>query len=59
MTTGSGLADMADAPQLRGRLLHYVHHMMRGKKFQGHDCHALPSGPAFGRPDGRLLWDIQ
>jgi hypothetical protein len=50
---------MADAPQLRGRLLHYVHHMMRGKKFQGHDCHALPSGPAFGRPDGRLLWDIQ
>jgi hypothetical protein len=36
---------MADAPQLpRWRMrvhLDDVHHMMRCKKFQEHDCHAL------------------
>src|SRR3984893_6758437 len=42
MTTGSGFADMADAPQLRaggcGVHLDDIHHMMRCKKFQEHDC---------------------
>src|SRR6202040_2181781 len=41
MTTGSGLADMADAPQLSGGRMRVrlddIHHMMRCEKFQEHD----------------------
>src|SRR3954447_18165240 len=50
MTTGSGLADMADAPQLGERLLHYDHHMMQCENCNGSYINLLRRPRAGGDP---------